>query len=1062
MSQTDEQKIIEIRVRYDDAVNGVAKYTQAIEKLKQEQQKLKRKLDDDKISLMEYHNAMAQNKREIKTYQSDIRVLNRELQNNVKEQRENEGSLVSLRAQLSRLTQVYDQLSKEMRNGDYGMNLGKQIAAVSTELKEAEAVTQRFYRNVGNYQSAWNGLGMSIQQIGRELPSLAMGWNTFFLAISNNLPILSDEIKRAKDEYNELKKAGQQATPVWKQIVSSLVSWQTALTVGITLLTLYGKEIIDWVGNLFKGKKAVDALKQEQAKLSEEMRSARQSAAQETAELRVLYAMTQNQTASMESRLAAVDKLQQQYPAYFGNLSKEAILAGEASAAYQQLSKDIMSAAYAKAYQERIEKLAAENVEEYRGSQADFNYMQRNRKAYEDAIEYINSAQGKADKNQYAFSFTDAKTRAQSGVTIDPNAIERYKKYAQIISDFEERRARWQRHNQNYKRNEETMSGYVDEITKLQDTMTRLEQSTPTSTGGAPVTSASSHENDIETTNVEDIRQRELEEARKAQDLLTELVKDSYERRRQQVSQEYDRQIEDLRHNLEAEQDLTVKSKESINSQITSLEELKNRELDKLSDEQMQKDIEAEQQRIQYLLTAAGVLDVLQVRLGDILAEDDVVAVGALHHGGDLPHLQGQCGLLKLADHLAGVGHIAVGVGGQARVLGVLVHQLVKGGDGVLGGLDLGEELVGLGLLLGHGVRVQGLPGGGIGGEEEDVLGAVVPVGLDIVVQGGLVHLAHQLIHQVVVQIAEAVDALEGLVGDAIAVQVRLIGLLAAALLNIVRQIRLELLLLLLSEAAVLLPGLLLHGEVVGHQVHRVLPQELGVGGAVAEGLLPVQGYAVLGHVVDPVAAVVGQPVQVVLRVHVFPVDGDHHRVGIQAGHRVGHLVDGVLPLILLAGGQGKYQGAAQGQAGQAFENLHAALLHSSGDSPGSWRAGARGGIVAQVASQLGFHPGHQFQGIEGFCEVIVRPQGQAGDLVHVLHLGREHQDGEQMLLPDPAAQGEPVDIREHDVQNGKVQMGAGHAVQGFLSGVEFVDGEALVPEIDLHQVGNGGFVVHH
>ncbi|MER8322349.1 hypothetical protein ABS243_19425, partial [Acinetobacter baumannii] len=82
-------------------------------------------------------------------------------------------------------------------------------------------------------------LSMSIQQVGRELPSLAYGPKVFFSAISNNIPILADEIKRARTEYKLLKESGQSAIPVWKQVVSSLFSWQTVLTVGITLLTLY-------------------------------------------------------------------------------------------------------------------------------------------------------------------------------------------------------------------------------------------------------------------------------------------------------------------------------------------------------------------------------------------------------------------------------------------------------------------------------------------------------------------------------------------------------------------------------------------------------------------------------------------------------------------------------------------------------------------------------------------------------------------------------------------------------------------------------------------------------
>lgn len=109
-------------------------------------------------------------------------------------------------------------------------------------------------RNIGNYASAFDGLGFSVQQIVRELPSAAIGLNTFFLAISNNLPILADEIARARQELKLMNEQGLKGTPVWKQLVSSLFSWQTAMIAGITVLSMYGKDIFEWIGSLTTGK----------------------------------------------------------------------------------------------------------------------------------------------------------------------------------------------------------------------------------------------------------------------------------------------------------------------------------------------------------------------------------------------------------------------------------------------------------------------------------------------------------------------------------------------------------------------------------------------------------------------------------------------------------------------------------------------------------------------------------------------------------------------------------------------------------------------------------------
>lgn len=391
-------------------------------------------------------------------------------------------AIAALNAQLSEMKKTAETAVPDL---DQSKNISA-MEALKSKIKELQEQLRQFDETAENTDTVptgatqagrqYNGLHMSVQQIARELPAATMGLNMFFLAISNNLPVLTDEIKRAKAANEELKASGQSTVPVWRQLISSIFSWQTALMVAITVLSMYGKDIVSWVGSLFKSKDALEETRREQERLNKSMADARTSAAKETAGLRVLYAMTQNANASMRDRTAAVKELQSQYPAYFGSLSQEAILAGNASAAYRQLTQDIMSAAYARAYQERLEDLASKNVDELRGSQADYNYMSRNKKAYDDAVAYMNSAQGKADRNQYAFSKTDAHTRAQSGVAIDPEAIERYEKYAKVIDDFETRRERWQRHNENYKRNEATMQSYEDEILKRQSAVEKTTQ----------------------------------------------------------------------------------------------------------------------------------------------------------------------------------------------------------------------------------------------------------------------------------------------------------------------------------------------------------------------------------------------------------------------------------------------------------------------------------------------------------------------------------------------------------------------------------------------------------
>lgn len=133
-----------------------------------------------------------------------------------------------------------------------------------------------------------NNVRMSMQQIARELPSLAMGPQMFFLAISNNIPMFTDTLSSARQEYEALTKAGKKATPVWKQVLSSLFSWQTALAALITLSVVYGKEIGGWVKSLFGVKDAALSAAKAQEKVNESFRNSSSDVAEQVTLVRSL------------------------------------------------------------------------------------------------------------------------------------------------------------------------------------------------------------------------------------------------------------------------------------------------------------------------------------------------------------------------------------------------------------------------------------------------------------------------------------------------------------------------------------------------------------------------------------------------------------------------------------------------------------------------------------------------------------------------------------------------------------------------------------------------------
>lgn len=177
------------------------------------------------------------------------------IQNDIKMGLAASGSMDELSQSLSRMRMAYRALNEEERGSQFGKDLLASIQNADQKIKQLDASVGNYQRNVGNYGGAYNGLNMSLQQIVRELPSATQGLQMFFLAISNNLPIFTDNLKRASEANEIMKKAGQTTVPVWRQVIKSVLSWQTALMAGISLLIVYGKEIAAWGKSLISSSK---------------------------------------------------------------------------------------------------------------------------------------------------------------------------------------------------------------------------------------------------------------------------------------------------------------------------------------------------------------------------------------------------------------------------------------------------------------------------------------------------------------------------------------------------------------------------------------------------------------------------------------------------------------------------------------------------------------------------------------------------------------------------------------------------------------------------------------
>lgn len=273
------------------------------------------------------------------------------------------GSYNEMNAAMLELQKRYKALSEADRESSIGKNLISQANSLNNKLKEIDAQFGNYQRNVGNYASSWNGLNVQTQQLLRELPSLTMSFNQFFLAISNNLPMFADELKRASEEFKRMKAEGLTAIPVWKQLLGSIFSWQSALVIGITLLSAYGSEIAKWVGSLFKAEKALDEIISSQDKLRIAQKRAIHDTMEERIQLDLLYKAATDNNRSIIERIAAANELKNISPKLFDNYTKERIMIGDAKDAYKLLTDQIIATAKAKRIMGEITK-AATNYEE--------------------------------------------------------------------------------------------------------------------------------------------------------------------------------------------------------------------------------------------------------------------------------------------------------------------------------------------------------------------------------------------------------------------------------------------------------------------------------------------------------------------------------------------------------------------------------------------------------------------------------------------------------------------------------------------------------------------------
>ena len=281
-----------------------------------------------------------------------------------------------------------------------------------------------------------NNLKMQFSQVARELPSLAMGPQMFILAISNNLPMLADAIADVRKQNELLAASGQKGVPVWKQLASSLFSTQTALVAAISLGIVFAKDIANWVKNLGKANKELSETQKLQQAVNTSHREGGKAASEESAKLKILYTASQDSSKSMKERNKAVDELQKMYPSYFGKLTNEAILAGKAASAYDDLTKAIIRKGQAQAAEDIVADYSKKNFELQRGINADTNWTNRNKTEYEKALKERNKMWENYRKVNQGSVIVDSAAKEWISNTPEGKLIEEYERRMSNINKY--------------------------------------------------------------------------------------------------------------------------------------------------------------------------------------------------------------------------------------------------------------------------------------------------------------------------------------------------------------------------------------------------------------------------------------------------------------------------------------------------------------------------------------------------------------------------------------------------------------------------------------------------
>ena len=528
-----QEKILDIKVNYSEAIKAIAEYQTKIDEARAAEVQLKKQLKNGEISRQQYNEEIVASKAYIADCNDSIRVITKTMQNQIKQEKAQENSLVSLRAQLSNLTAEYDALSEAERKGARGTDLKDKINDITDAIKGSEEETQRYYRNVGNYEQAIKN------------------------AVASNVPFIGS-LMDVQEEMGGIQKATLAAGTAVKNFSKSLlallanpiVAVISAIAVVIMAVAKGIKSSEEntnrWNAVLAPMKMVLDRI----GKVLQVVASSILSVVEAGGKMAKWINTQLEKMPVLGKYIASVNKENERYIAM---AKEQAAIDRDTRNLQVQNAKNALTIATLKAKaDDELNVSAKERME---------------------AIREANRLEEEASKKNYELAKRRYELMVQQNAMAD-NTKETNDAIAQAEVEM------------------------YNALTEYQDKRGELL--------GREVSLA----NEIRSAEKEradaakEAKQVELEAVRAAEDAMLALVKDKREQARKEIELNYSRQIEDLQIRLKQEENLTVKAREAINSQIVSLEQQKNVELQKLSDEELQREIDERTKLISLQLEA--------------------------------------------------------------------------------------------------------------------------------------------------------------------------------------------------------------------------------------------------------------------------------------------------------------------------------------------------------------------------------------------------------------------------------------------------------------------------